>query len=159
MLAACLSVALRVLAIASSPEFNPRAPIPDGGLALVRGSNQTATQPSYCDDLQVNNGGQGAVAGHRGCIGKPPGTICVMRAVTANSPTNIGGVGPLIKSATVNCNTDQQDKFFGECDGNVSCGKLSFTGAELHGQHYRESTTVVWPCRPIGQSGGCVASR
>jgi hypothetical protein len=128
--AACLCGALACAAIASSRDFNPLgASIPDGKLALVRGSNRTATEPTYCDELVINKGGPPAVGGHRGCINKPVGTICIMCAVTANRPTNVKGIGPFITDATVNCNIGQNDKMLGSCDGNVSCINLKMLNA------------------------------
>lgn len=122
LLAACLCGAFACAAIASSRDSNPLGtPIPPGKLAVVRGSTLTATEPTYCDDLVINNGGGGAVGGHRGCIKKPVGTICIFCAVFDNQPTKNNGIGPLIKKATVSCVNGQNDKFMGHCDGNVSC--------------------------------------
>ncbi|MGC8639973.1 MAG: hypothetical protein ACP5XB_08875 [Isosphaeraceae bacterium] len=122
LLAICLCGALACAAIAPSRDSSPLGtPIPDGKLELVRGSSVSHTTPTYCDELFVNN--QGAEGGHRGCINRPAGTICIMCAVTANKPTD-GTPPPGYDLAQVNCNIGQNDKFIGGCDGNVSCTNL-----------------------------------
>jgi hypothetical protein len=135
LLAACLCGALACAALASSQQFGPPgALIPEGKLALVRGENGTQLTPTYCDDLGVNNGGQGAVGAHVGCVGQPQGTICIFCSVTNQKPFGSGGP-PGYATFQANCNTGSgnPDKQSGFCDANGNCVHLTPLGANCTG--------------------------
>ena len=133
LLAACLCGALACAAIASSRDFNPPGtPIPDGKLALVRGSSFSTNTPQYCDDLAINHGA-GGVGAHQGCIGQPAGTICVACAMTSQVPSGGNPPGNDPNPGSVNCNIEQFDKQIGFCNGQGNCGNLQPTGANCQG--------------------------